>query len=1323
MMTGPWRMRLLVILLGVGLGIPLLPPTMVKDRPPGRAWAIPTAISSLFQRPVFAQTAELAEADQLQEQVNQLYEQGQYDVAIPLAQRVLEIRKRILEADDPRIAIALNNVAELYRVQGRYTEAEPFFEAAIAIIRKVLPPEDPNLSTPLNNLALLYQVQGRYDEAETLNQEVLAIDRKALPPNHPNLARDLNNLAELYRLQGRYTEAEPLYQEAIAILRDASPNSASLATVVNNLALLLQLQGRFQEAEALFQEALTLDRQILTPEHPDLARDLSNLAGLYQAQGRYSEAEPLYQEAIALFRKVLPPNHPNIATVLLSLGGLYQLQGNYRAAELPYREALAIDREALPPEHPDLARDLVSLGFLYEVQGRYTEAESLYHEGLAILRKALPTAHPAIATALNRLGLFFQARGRYRDAEPLLQEALTIDRQALPANHPDLARDFNNLAFLYQAQGRFSEAETNFQAAIALLRQTLPAKHPSIATSLNNLGLLYRAQGRYQEAESTFNEAIEIDRIALPEDHHDRGRDLNNLALLYQDQGRYTEAESVYQQALTILRKALPPEHPTIATNLNNLGLLYQSQGRYEEAETIYHQALAIDRKALPPNHPDLARDLNNLALLYHVQGRFAEAEPIYQEALAIFRKALPPNHPHLATDINNLGLLYQAQGRYEEAETLYQEAIAIDRQALPANHPDLGRDLNNLALLYQTQKRYQEAEPIYQEALAIVRQSLPPDHPSLATHLNNLSSLYWAQKNVPRAIQFLEQGLAIEETNLTRNLAVGAERQKQAYLALFSSSTHAAISAHLQLAPTNLQAARLALTTILRRKGRILDVLGQSVQRLRHTLDPSLQTQLEQLATLRTQRSNLTARGLGNQSLAAYREELNALTRQAEQLEADLSNASADLRREFNPVEIATIQAVIPEDAVLVEFILYRPVNPASPGQGYYGPPRYAAYLLKAQGDPQWADLGLAEDLDASITAFRQAVEDPSLPTAGVKSKARALEAQLMQPVRSQVGDTRHLLIAPDGAINLIPFEALVDQENRYLLETYRFTYLTSGRDLLRLQDPSPKPQAPLLLASPTYDQPGQVSPRLIAQNRGTGERSSDLAQFRVDPLEETLSEGQSIAALLPQAHFYTGTEATEAIVKQSPNPSILHIATHGFFLKDVPRPVVDTRQGTAISQEPTLPQIENPLLRSGLALAGFNLRRDPEDGVLTALEVSGLDLRGTQMVVLSACQTGEGEVVNGEGVYGLRRAFTLAGARSQLMSLWTVSDAGTKDLMVAYYQRLKQGQARGEALRQVQMAMLEGSLTSDQRQRYDHPYYWAAFVRVGDWRSMKGF
>ncbi|WP_299485222.1 CHAT domain-containing protein [Acaryochloris sp. IP29b_bin.137] len=239
-------------------------------------------------------------------------------------------------------------------------------------------------------------------------------------------------------------------------------------------------------------------------------------------------------------------------------------------------------------------------------------------------------------------------------------------------------------------------------------------------------------------------------------------------------------------------------------------------------------------------------------------------------------------------------------------------------------------------------------------------------------------------------------------------------------------------------------------------------------------------------------------------------------------------------------------------------------------------------------------------------------------------------------------------------------------------------------------------------------------MSATVIAQAQGPSERSRDFSNTPFQSLPGTLAEGESIDKELKYSRLLKAEQATETALKQSVTPHILHMATHGFFLADQPlTPGTDSTN--------TRYQYENPLLRAGLAFVGANhLPQAPDDGILTALEVSGLNLRGTQMVVMSACQTGLGEIISGEGVYGLRRAFTLAGSRSQLMSLWRVRDVSTKDLMVAYYQRLKSGQPRGKALQAVQQQMLKGEMKDSEGKTYTHPYYWAAFVRTGDWSPM---
>ena len=329
------------------------------------------------------------------------------------------------------------------------------------------------------------------------------------------------------------------------------------------------------------------------------------------------------------------------------------------------------------------------------------------------------------------------------------------------------------------------------------------------------------------------------------------------------------------------------------------MAALYDSQGRYSEAEPLYKQALAIRKAKLGNNHPDTASSLNNLAALYDSQGRYSEAELLYKQALAIWKKQLGDNHPLTATSLNNLAGLYDSQGRYSEAEPLYKQALAIRKAQLGNNHPDTASSLNNLAELYQSQGRYSEAEPLYKQALAIWKTQLGDNHPNIATSLNNLATLYYSQDDIPHATEFISQGIAVEEYNLSQNLNIGDEKQKRDYLVTVSSTTNAIISLNLQSAPDNQEATHLALKTILQRKGRILDVLTNSLQILRQQInDPESQTLLEQLIQKQTQLSNLTFQKPETiKSPEIHRQQLTNLQSETQQLEDKLSRRSAEFR------------------------------------------------------------------------------------------------------------------------------------------------------------------------------------------------------------------------------------------------------------------------------------------------------------------------------------------------------------------------------------------------------------------------------------------
>lgn len=673
----------------------------------------------------------------------------------------------------------------------------------------------------------------------------------------------------------------------------------------------------------------------------------------------------------------------------------------------------------------------------------------------------------------------------------------------------------------------------------------------------------------------------------------------------------------------------------------------------------------------------------------------------MYRRALAIAEKTLGPENPNTARSLNNLATLYLYAGKYSQVESLLQQSLTIRQKSLGNEHPDVARTLFSLAELYNYQGKFDESDSIHLRALSIRKKALPPDHPFISESLETLAVLRTRQKKLQSAVQLLESSLGIQERNLTLALSTGSEKRKRDYLATLAKTTDTALWLHQQVASQDTEAARLAMTTVLRRKGRLLDALSDTNSALRQRLEPDEQKLLDELTATRSNLAALVFRGLEDDTPEQYRAKVAALETQAEQLETSLSRRSAEFVRQSTAVTLDSVRQQLPADTALVEIVQYRPLNlQAVERDKQFGAARYAAYLLDSQGKLQWLDLGEATSLNAAATALRQQLQNSERSAAKLKPLARRLEQKLMAPIRRKLGNPRRILISPDGMLNLLPFATLIDERNRYLVENYTISYLSSGRDLLRLGRSQPAVQSALIVANPNFDNAETARTRSAGEGRrrSTEPVAADLGKLRYDPLPATAEEAEAIAELLPEARVLTGKNATENALKQVRGPGILHIATHGFFLEEVEE------------------QAKNPLLRSGLVLAGFNQRDSGgDDGALTALELSGLNLQGTRLVVLSACETGLGEIASGEGVYGLKRALTLAGAESQLVSLWQVEDEGTRDLMVQYYRQLQQGAGRGEGLRKAQLNLLKSK-------QYSHPYYWSSFILSGDWRPVQG-
>ncbi len=1072
-------------------------------------------------------------------------------------------------------------------------------------------------------------------------------------------------------------------------------------------------QGVLKNPAVSPKDTVTAEPTVAPASDPDLeeATRLNESAVELARKGEFAQALDIHRKILQLRLARLGPDSPFVAQSLNNIGYVYHMQGNFTEAVKYYQQALDLWQKSYGPNSLALSTSYNNLGYVAQQEGNYERAIEFYQRALKLHETNQDTESSGYGLTLNNLATLHQEQGNFPAALELFQRSQVITEKISGPESPNAALGLNNIAFLHHSQGNYAAALPLYLKSLALYEKAYGQEHLDIAEVLTNLALLYMDQGNFTAALPLTERGLALRQKFLGLDNAQTATSLNNLAYLYQAQGDYARALPLYQQSLAITEKVLGPEHPYMGTRLNNLAHVYQSQGNYEAALPLYERALAIREKAYGPNHALVGQSLNNLSLLFQQLNDYERAVNFGLRGLEVRERALGQDHPDVAQSLNNLGFLAELLERYDLALPYYQRSLAIREKVLGPNHPSLGITLNNLAYLYYVQKKYTDALPLYQRSLNIIETAMGPEHPDVSLSLNNIASLLWANNNLNGGLPYLERAVAIEEQNLTRNLNVGSESYKRNYLSTFSGSTSRVLSYHLLGMPQSKEAAALALTTILRRKGRVLDVLSNASLNLRRSLSQGDLALLDQLSEIRSQMAALT---FAPDSPERTPGQLQSLRLQAEQLEGQLSSRSATFQEQTQPVTIAAVQKKLPADAALIEFVEFNRFDPLT---GYLAEPRYAAYILLPRGEVQWVDLGSAAKIDGQLLAFRQAIANPQdfIPLQQTKAVAQQTEALIFAPIRAKLGNTQHLLIAPDGEFNLIPFAALMDDQARYLLETYKITYLTSGRDLLRQPDTSAA-NPPLIFANPQYDQPGQTQPGAVyLAQRGANQVATDLAQLSFGPLAATAPEATAIQALLPAAKVFTGDAATENQLKQLSRPQLLHLATHGFFLRNTSQAAGRDQRGSILLSDNSQDFSGNPLLRSGLALAGFNLRKSgSEDGVLTALEVSGLDLRGTQLVVLSACQTGLGDVATGEGVYGLRRAFTLAGAETQLTSLWYVNDVATKELMINYYQRLQRGEGRSDALRQAQLDFLK---TEDVRHR---PYYWAAFVPIGAWQPM---
>jgi CHAT domain-containing protein/tetratricopeptide (TPR) repeat protein len=1053
-------------------------------------------------------------------------------------------------------------------------------------------------------------------------------------------------------------------------------------------------------------------------EYESLCRESREL----QREARYEELLPKLRQVLAMERERFGDVHEEVRGTLAWIARTSERLGRIDEARESLRAALGIAVRLYGESHwrvGDTRRALSDL----DLRSRMTEeqrAELLEAGGLA-----------ARASRLRRAG-------RPREALPLAERSLRIRGRLLGEEHPDYASGLYDLAVVYHWMCEYSKAEPLYRRAVEIRREALGEMHPDHAVSLNNLAYLYLWMGEYAKAEPLYRQAMEIIRSALGEEHPRYPTSLDNLAILYDRMGRYARAEPLYRQALAIRRKTVGEEHPDYAVSLNGLAALYHSLGEYARAESLYLQAIEICRKVASEDHPRaslasgrnrLATSLHNLAALYRSMGQHARAEPLLRQAVKIYGESLGEEHPRFATSLDSLAALYRSMGEDARAEPLIRQAMEIRRKTLGEEHPRFAVSLGNLAALFLSRGEHARAEPLFRQALEIRRKALGEEHPHVAASLGRLAAFYGSWGEYGKAEPLCRQALEIQRALLDETFAVLSERQQVQMSCLLRETLDLYLSLSLRTdrPPEEVYAPLLAW------KGAVLE---RQIRAHRLAEIPDTAGLLRELESASRRLATLSLHVPEEPQRAAWRRQIAELRERRELLERKLSRRSGGDRRALvdrRPTP-AELREALPGGVALVDVVEYRRAS----GRGNEDrrdvrpEAHLVAFVVRPEAEIRRIELGPTEPIAAAIDVWRLTARKLRRSDAG-----QTLRRLVWEPLVPHLGGAQTVLVSPEGPLHRLPFGALPGKAPG--------THLVAEVAVAAI--PVPRLLCALLADTASVADPGLLLVGDVAYGGSPG--GGDAAG---------LSAAGTIAGALPAFPRLDSTRAEIAAIRDSyelrqENGEVrvlrragateeafrreagrcrwLHVATHGFFAPEGLRSALGTNAGgiSAWGREERAVGY-HPGLLSGLALSGANTppEGDGDDGILTALEVAALDLSNVEVAVLSACETGLGEVAAGEGVMGLQRAFQVAGARTTVTSLWKVPDVATQLLMQRFYENLwDKGMGKLEALRQAQLwLMREGGqrgvmLPEESREtesKHLPPYFWAAFVLSGDWR-----
>lgn len=1096
------------------------------------------------------------------------------------------------------------------------------------------------------------------------------------------------------------------------------------------------------------------------PARPALQQErerLQNEALSLYAAGKVREAVDAGKQMLAVERRLLGDDHIYVLYSIEWLGALTEELDDWTAVDAYRTEAAAWHERHADVEPWNGVNDRLKRDRARRILAMSASEREQLRQRNAML---------AESTALL-------ADAHYRAALAKLEAAADLDRQLFGAESYDYALRLKSLSQFQRDVGDLDAAGQALAQSLRLLKTLCGERHPEVAAALIVQGDLLTRLGDFRGSVHVLEEALPINKSAWG-DSSAVADNLDSLAAAYLALGDYAQALPLFREAVRIQRGIRGGELMA-AQFESHLAHAYSSSGDFSRAEEQLRQAIEIVMRAKGRQHPHYANMLSQLGDLNFQRGDAAAAEPLYRDALAILQSAVGDDHPECATALNNLAAVYRALGKYAEAATLYSQSLAIKEKRFGTDNPSYATTLANLAVVKLLEQDLDQAEQLGRKALGINERAQSTMHPEYGRNLTLLAFIDELRGAPAEAAPLYRQALEIAKASLDSAALVQTERSQLLNARLAQSAVNRYLSCLIRLNRSD-EAYRAVLawknSTLLRQR-RIH--LAAAAPQLRPLLEELRETTSEWATLVRNVPTSPAAR-------APWQQRLDGLVAKREAVEAKLSAASAAYAAASTDASLDDVQASLPVDAALVDFVEFGYCDLPKDGQAIAAAsPASAAFIVKHDG-PVVMMYSLIEKRSQLIDQWRTTFG------MGVEGEAAGSELRktLWEPLATAIGDATTVLISPEGALGRLPFAALPGKRpGTYLLEDYRLALVPAPRLIPALAAAAPHdlPDVDLLLVGDVDYGPfhPESTPANAARRPGAGPwpRLPGAAEETREIKQLFREAGDSAGAVVDLA----GVQATEARFRElAPRARWIHLATHGFFagvdaISALPTQLQGAQRGTGdpggrdasnsgsdawtvdvlLGQAPP-PSAVDPMVLSGVVLAGANsgavaptnvqnelngasesAANSGDDGVLDAAEMTYLPLAGVDLAVLSACETGRGEAAAGEGLLGIQRALQVAGVRNSIASLWKVDDLATQRLMTRFYRNLlERKESYLDALRDAQLEMLaelrRGSLASDDVGRLvdrgadppthqaepsgASPRFWAAFTFSGDWR-----